>query len=95
MHIRQQEIDTQFFTPRTYQVCLGKISKIFEKNLFFFQLELVDKAKQRNIIVPLGTGTGKTFIAVMLIKELAAPLRIPLEKGGKRSFFLVDKGYFD
>lgn len=28
----------------------------------------------------------------MLIREMAADVRIPWEKGGKRSFFLVDKG---
>uniref|UniRef100_A0A914VN96 Helicase/UvrB N-terminal domain-containing protein n=1 Tax=Plectus sambesii TaxID=2011161 RepID=A0A914VN96_9BILA len=56
-----------------------------------YQLELVEKAINRNIIVPLGTGSGKTFIGVMLIREFASELHIPLEQGGKRSFFLVDK----
>ena len=30
----------------------------------------MEKAKQKNIIVYLGTGSGKTFIAVMLIKHM-------------------------
>ena len=34
------------------------------------QVELLEKAKRKNIIVYLGTGSGKTFIAVMLIKHL-------------------------
>jgi ERCC4-related helicase len=33
-------------------------------------VELLEKAKRKNIIVYLGTGSGKTFIAVMLIKHL-------------------------
>lgn len=55
----------------------------------------MDKSKNNNLIIPLGTGTGKTFIAVMLIKELAGQVRDPIELGGKRSFFLVDKGLLD
>ena len=73
MVFRQQEIDTQFFTPRAYQQ------------------ELVEKALERNVIVALGTGTGKTFIAVRLIEEMAAALRRPWDEGGQRSFFIVDK----
>ena len=33
-------------------------------------MELLEKAKSKNIIVYLGTGSGKTFIAVMLIKHM-------------------------
>ena len=33
-------------------------------------MELLEKAKQKNIIVYLGTGSGKTFIAVMLMKHM-------------------------
>ena len=35
-----------------------------------FKVELLEKAKMKNIIVYLGTGSGKTFIAVMLIKHM-------------------------
>lgn len=56
------------------------------------QLELVERALEENIIVPLGTGTGKTFIAVMVLRELSADLRRPLDDGGRRSIFIVDKG---
>ncbi|KAM3723467.1 Endoribonuclease dcr-1 [Dirofilaria immitis] len=56
-----------------------------------YQVELLDKACKKNIIVPLGTGSGKTFIAVLLIKEYTTKLVIPWKKGGKRAFFLVDK----
>ena len=35
-----------------------------------FKVELLEKAKMKNIIVYLGTGSGKTFIAVILIKHL-------------------------
>ena len=39
-------------------------------SFILFQVELLEKAKMKNIIVYLGTGSGKTFIAVMLIKHL-------------------------
>ena len=48
----------------------------------------------RNTMVCMGTGTGKTFIAVMLVNELAHQIRLPFENGGKRTFFLVNTGRF-
>jgi len=57
-----------------------------------YQVELLERAKERNTIVCLGTGTGKTFISVMLIKELAHEVRGTYKKGGKRTFFLVNTG---
>lgn len=57
-----------------------------------YQVELLERAKERNTIVCLGTGTGKTFISVMLIKELAHQVRESYKNGGKRTFFLVNTG---
>lgn len=54
-----------------------------------YQVELFEAARKENVIVCLGTGTGKTFIAVMLIREYDAAVRVPFEEGGKRTFFLV------
>lgn len=34
-----------------------------------YQLEMFEFAKKHNTIVVLGTGTGKTFISVLLIKH--------------------------
>ncbi|MFH4976418.1 hypothetical protein AB6A40_003127 [Gnathostoma spinigerum] len=56
-----------------------------------YQVELVEKACQGNIIIPLGTGSGKTFIAVLVIKNYVGQLVVPISRGGKRAFFLVDK----
>ncbi|KRZ54679.1 Endoribonuclease dcr-1, partial [Trichinella nativa] len=53
--------------------------------------ELLECAKKENVIVTLGTGTGKTFIAVMLIREMSESVHQPLKEGGKRSLFIVDK----
>ncbi|XP_069696429.1 endoribonuclease Dcr-1 [Periplaneta americana] len=55
-----------------------------------YQVELLDAAKERNIIVCLGTGSGKIFIATKLIQELANAIRRPFHHGGKRTFYLVD-----
>ena len=57
-----------------------------------YQVELLERAKERNTIVCLGTGTGKTFISVMLIKEMAHQVRETFKNGGKRTFFLVNTG---
>lgn len=35
-----------------------------------YQLELYEHAKKQNSILVLGTGSGKTFISILLIKEL-------------------------
>ena len=57
-----------------------------------YQVELLERALKRNTIVCLGTGTGKTFISVMLIKELSHQIRETFNNGGKRTFFLVNTG---
>ncbi|CAF1244053.1 unnamed protein product [Rotaria sordida] len=54
-----------------------------------YQTELVEQAKDENLIVCLPTGSGKTYIAVMLIKELAQETRKSIHDGGKRTVFLV------
>ncbi|KAG8181475.1 hypothetical protein JTE90_016563 [Oedothorax gibbosus] len=54
-----------------------------------YQLEILEEACKTNTIAFLGTGTGKTFIAAMLIRKVAHEVRKPYLKGGKRVFFLV------
>ena len=49
-----------------------------------YQNELLEKAKKGNTIVYLGTGSGKTYIATMLIKDLRPSL-----VAGRRAVFLV------
>jgi endoribonuclease Dicer len=58
-----------------------------------YQMELFEKAKKQNIIAVLDTGSGKTLIAVLLLKYI---LDQELEdrangKNPKVAFFLVDK----
>ena len=58
-----------------------------------YQLELLDAAFESNTIILLGTGAGKTFIAVMLIKQLCHQVVQPFgEIGSKRTVFLVNTG---
>jgi len=59
-----------------------------------YQVELLQKAMERHIIVCLGPGTGKTFISVLLIKELAHQIKQDFVNGGKRTFFLVNTGMY-
>ena len=59
-----------------------------------YQVELLERAKERNTIVCLGTGTGKTFISVMLIKELAHEVRGNYKDGIRRTFFLTNTGIY-
>ncbi|TKR68423.1 hypothetical protein L596_024412 [Steinernema carpocapsae] len=56
-----------------------------------YQIELLEKALNYNTIIPLGTGSGKTFIAVLLIKEYTQLLLPKFSNGGKRAVFIVDK----
>ena len=55
-----------------------------------YQMELLEAALEENTIVNLGTGAGKTYIAVMLIRELCSEILLH----GKRSVFLVTTGMF-
>lgn len=54
------------------------------------QVELLEAALEHNTIVCLNTGSGKTFIAVLLIKELSHQIR--RDDDGRRTVFLVNTG---
>ncbi|XP_018331371.1 endoribonuclease Dicer [Agrilus planipennis] len=54
-----------------------------------YQLQLMKIALKQNTILFLPTGSGKTFIAVLLIKRLSQDLEIPVKDGGKVTLFLV------
>ena len=57
----------------------------------YIQIELLHSAMDHNCIVSLGTGFGKTYIAVLLIKEYTQKL---LDEQMK-AFFIVDKSLFE
>ncbi|XP_071894438.1 endoribonuclease Dicer isoform X1 [Anas platyrhynchos] len=55
-----------------------------------YQVELLEAALDHNTIVCLNTGSGKTFIAVLLTKELSYQIRGDFNKNGRRTVFLVN-----
>ena len=52
----------------------------------------MEQAKSENLVVCLPTGSGKTYIAIMLIKEMSNKVRRSIDEGGKRTVFLVNTG---
>lgn len=55
-----------------------------------YQAQLEEIADKHNTIIYLPTGSGKTYIAVCLIKRFRQALLKPWGRGGKRTFFLVN-----
>ncbi|XP_034713543.1 endoribonuclease Dicer [Etheostoma cragini] len=55
-----------------------------------YQVELLEAALEHNTIVCLNTGSGKTFIAVLLTKELSHQIRGHYQEHAKRTVFLVN-----
>ncbi|XP_063296113.1 endoribonuclease Dicer [Pelobates fuscus] len=55
-----------------------------------YQVELLEAALDHNTIVCLNSGSGKTFIAVLLTKELSYQVRGNFNKEAKRTVFLVN-----
>lgn len=55
-----------------------------------YQVEIARRAIERNTIVYLETGSGKTFIATMVIKELSSQLIASENKPRKWTIFLVN-----
>lgn len=67
-----------------------EIPPIDERNILVarkYQIELFEKAKKDNVIAALDTGSGKTFISVMLIKDVVAEER--QLRATRREVFLI------
>ena len=61
---------------------------IIESKPTSYQLELLEKAKEKNTIIFLETGLGKTYIGIMLIKQIFGE---PLEANAKNEINYVKK----
>lgn len=57
-----------------------------------YQSEIVKQARSENLIACLPTGSGKTLIATLLIKEYLSESRGSLGDDGKRPILLVKTG---
>ncbi|XP_023246881.1 endoribonuclease Dicer [Copidosoma floridanum] len=55
-----------------------------------YQIQLYQQASRENSIIYLPTGTGKTFIAVLLIKHMSGDVIEDYRKSGKRTIFIVN-----
>lgn len=65
---------------------------VSELETVLLQVELLEAALEHNTIVCLNTGSGKTFIAVLLTKELSHQIRGDFRENAKRTVFLVNTG---
>lgn len=55
-----------------------------------YQQKLIDICINKNSIIYLPTGAGKTFCALKVIEHFANDFNKKLSDGGKRSLFLVN-----
>ena len=91
--VAPEATENMLVSARAYQVGHRSPShRIAWSCRWFLQTELMEQAKSENIIVCLPTGSGKTYIAVMLIKEMSSSIRVSWKDGGKRTVFLVKTG---
>jgi hypothetical protein len=73
--LNESEFEVSSFDRETEEKASSSSSssskKMIQREPRQYQLELFHKSLERNVIAYLDTGSGKTFIAVMLIKEMA------------------------
>ncbi|BET01171.1 dsRNA_bind [Nesidiocoris tenuis] len=53
-----------------------------------YQVELIDSAKSRNLVVCLDPSANKTFIVLKVLQELSNDIRTPWALGGKKSLYI-------
>ncbi|XP_055855641.1 endoribonuclease Dicer [Episyrphus balteatus] len=69
---------------------ISPTKKAGEKVARPYQLQILEHAINHNSIIYLPTGSGKTYIAIMLIRHFSKELHKPLDEGGKRCVFLCN-----
>lgn len=67
-------------------------SRFWESNkkIQLYTYSILQLHRNRHLVLNLLTGSGKTFIAICLIKRFRQALQKPWGQGGKRTFFLVN-----
>ncbi|XP_065351685.1 endoribonuclease Dicer-like [Cloeon dipterum] len=56
-----------------------------------YQIDMAQKAEEKNSIIYMPTGSGKTYISILVIKAFHAHVKLPFEEGGKRIIFSAPK----
>jgi endoribonuclease Dicer len=93
---RQQQQDNNHGQSAAASSRSSTLAQIGEKIISSpreYQVELFERAKEKNTIAVLDTGTGKTLIATLLLRHIIEQELIDRDdkKGPRISFFLVDK----
>lgn len=98
---QQEAIHDNIYTPRKYQarrrrrldrLCAASCWLCDSVCFCAPQVELLEAALEHNTIVCLNTGSGKTFIAVLLTKELSHQIRGSYHENARRTVFLANAG---
>ncbi|XP_004529883.1 endoribonuclease dcr-1 [Ceratitis capitata] len=55
-----------------------------------YQMELLNYVMNRNAVIYLPTGAGKTYVAIMALRQFSHKMQETIENGGKRSIFMCN-----
>ena len=99
--VTKEEVKTAIQNANDEELSIRLLMSKQESNVIItdpreYQVELFERAKKQNTIAVLDTGSGKTLIAVLLLKHIIDQELEDRSQGKSRriSFFLVRKAFF-